>query len=502
MTVSLNYSLTFSDVMLALGILRNSILEINRRPNIRFVEAAEMLKAIRGINDLGAQHLISIMALSGIINKPGLAADALVCKGTKTLKKIQKLYGIPYASINKVYRDLALELDVTVATIENAVCEMFRDSEDGEPFRPEVYATKTCSRQYGRSAMNPDIFFFGQRLFQLLKTEKDSWTVQSLERHSNVEKGTFVDVVTPVVFKEYPVANECPWTTPVLKSMAQEEVKISVDSRVRITTKAKQKLICNPAENPKRKKSKASSVNETKVEPYCGDGTSDAFVSSIPRNQKMVVSSTTRTTRHGNISLQNIAGATREEGTYQYFDPVSVSLKPLAASYYGKNKKPGLARFLKTIHREDTNGRRVYSSSICMAGPPIRTFADAQVKLRRDLAEIIDGVTYYRSKAAALDAILLRALCEIPYLPNGGTNQQELPAWVDCYLPIHRHGQPSRDFCVLYRHNPKELMGDNLFGVLTFRGCKRVFLVPENPYDLGGLWQEFNFLHIALNVRT
>lgn len=145
----------------------------------------------------------------------------------------------------------------------------------------------------------------------------------------------------------------------------------------------------------------------------------------------------------------------------------------------------------------------MYTSCIHLAGPPLRTFADAPVKPRRELAESIEGILYYRSKAAAVDAILLRALCEIPYLPTiGGTGDDSVPAWVDRYLPAHRHGQPSRDFCVLYRHNPNGPMCDNPFGVLTYRGTKRVFLVPDNPFDLGGPWQEFDFLDIASSIRT
>jgi len=119
------------------------------------------LKEIVGAGDLGAFHLISIATLAGIVIHPIYVTKAFVCKGTRTFDKIHQQYGLGESSINKILSDLSIESKLIKPIIENAACEIFRDTIDGLDFRPEVY--DECVR--ARGTKHPDFIFGDQSIF-------------------------------------------------------------------------------------------------------------------------------------------------------------------------------------------------------------------------------------------------------------------------------------------------------------------------------------------------
>jgi hypothetical protein len=134
------------------------------------------------------------------------------------------------------------------------------------------------------------------------------------------------------------------------------------------------------------------------------------------------------------------------------------------------------------------NSRTMFTTTIGCNGPPIRTFSNSWAALHHDVVDEIDGVLYYSDKETAKRAVVLQALLLHSEIPD------DIPSWVERYLPTARYNQPSRDFCVLYVHKPHNVFGDEMFGVLCFRGCERVLRVPADSRSFDcGQWQEFSF---------
>lgn len=482
MTVSCNYSMKVSTVMTSLCILRAAILHINSTVDVSYAKAEKLLIQIHGVQGLGAQHLLSILSLTGVINRPCLGACASVCVGTKTYAKLKETYHLPEASINKVYLDLSRELGISVAIVENTVCEFFRDNVLGLPFDATTYDVRVKLRQHGRAGLFPDTFFFGQRLYQLVRSSDNGWKVV---RHNSVGH---TGVPAAVTFKPLEPGAICPWSTPGMQSMANQEVKVSIHSKLRVPkSKAERELLC-PERKANKRKTKASSSNIESSDTFgvsAEDCLEDKFVASIPRTQRLVASCTTRTTRSGNFSFQNIAGATREAGTYQYFDPVTTAVRALSTSVKPCKK---LSKYFRTRQEMSVNSRTMFTTTIGCNGPPIRTFSNSWAALHHDVVDEIDGVLYYSDKETAKRAVVLQALLLHSEIPD------DIPSWVERYLPTARYNQPSRDFCVLYVHKPHNVFGDEMFGVLCFRGCERVLRVPADSRSFDcGQWQEFSF---------
>lgn len=99
---------------------------------------------------------------------------------------------------------------------------------------------------------------------------------------------------------------------------------------------------------------------------------------------------------------------------------------------------------------------------------------------------------------AAINATIVRTLCKIPYRLEGKTVGRVL-VWVNKLLPIERAKDLLRNYCVLYLHqNVKGRLCPKLFGILSFRGSKRVLSVSKDGHHD---FEDIRFSEIAVVYR-
>ena len=93
------------------------------------------LTAIKGIGELTSQHLIHMLCLVGLVH-PRYGAEASICRGNRTAKRISENYGVPQSSFNCLLEHIAEEMECTKAQGENINCKFLQP--DNTQFRDSI----------------------------------------------------------------------------------------------------------------------------------------------------------------------------------------------------------------------------------------------------------------------------------------------------------------------------------------------------------------------------
>ena len=126
----------------------------------------DLKKKVIGCGHMGAQHIISVLTLLGVIKDARYVRETTILKKTNTESKIKHFYGLNYESINVLYKEIADEtFGGCTRKVENLGCEFLRDIK--EPFQHWdiiTYNNSIADRCKG-SVRYPDLFYSTQALF-------------------------------------------------------------------------------------------------------------------------------------------------------------------------------------------------------------------------------------------------------------------------------------------------------------------------------------------------
>ena len=167
----MNYPLTYGAIVEGLNILRDVFGECRRQHTSDLEEGMpypvlhQKIEKIMGVGPLGAQHVIGVASLIGIV--PAVYQNiATIARTTRTAKKVKEVYMLSATVLEKQKAEVAEELEITEKIVEAAYCEMFREEdtvmdpdEQFDEARHEVLMSKLH-----RAPKHPDTFFQGQIL--------------------------------------------------------------------------------------------------------------------------------------------------------------------------------------------------------------------------------------------------------------------------------------------------------------------------------------------------
>jgi hypothetical protein len=95
-----NFSITHGDLIEGLRILRGVIVD-SASGNGTYADMHLQVRQIVGVGYLGAQHIIGVLSLGGMI-PPKFQDIATICVGTNTAKKIATVYGLSTPNAEKL----------------------------------------------------------------------------------------------------------------------------------------------------------------------------------------------------------------------------------------------------------------------------------------------------------------------------------------------------------------------------------------------------------------
>lgn len=515
---SLNFSISESELTDGLRILRRTIQELmEQKRNSCTHELQQMheiaisnLKTIIGVGDLGAQHGLSILVLSGIIPHTGLSKIAHVAKGTNTLKSLKNYFSIGEATANKMYSELSQELNVGTDVIENVVCEYFRDVPDPET---ELSDDTLQESIRARGTYRPDTFFCDQLIIYI----GDDGVRYAI--------GVGDKDVYPLsdITLETPVSKEVNWHSHNFVPSQSLMIKVSVNSRHRseVQRNPKVKTVLSPktvqhtgvgqilgceeallmrCEKRRRRICGMEPDDEEEHSPEMG------FRANLSRREELhlALSSPRRVTRNAKtVDVLSIFSATREEGTYVFIDVRSTICTILdgEASHHQKKKRRKTKSYFQT-HREylEAVGRYGFTAEIkCRKHVILSTQQDKSIVIARQFLGFMNGRAYFQTEKAALLSAYLTAL--VLFGMSSDLSEDGDPLWAAKKLPSNRQYTPDKEFCVLYQ-NGGASSNDSLFGILFFRGGHRVLSVPSNDTDLTEPWEDFCFVKFGKKCKN
>ena len=177
------------------------------------------------------------------------------------------------------------------------------------------------------------------------------------------------------------------------------------------------------------------------------------YKSSIPPKSRLRVAGHIRSTRNHSMSEQLLVGATRDNKTYQYIQPADIACSLLApprrrsASTNGRHKK-GVARRHIVTRIVNVNGLNTFTCEIF----GLALSSKSMIILNHCRVDAPNEPhACYSTPEAAMNASIVRTICEIPYRHEGKT-VGGVPLWVSKLLPMERAKDPLHNYCVLYLH--------------------------------------------------
>jgi hypothetical protein len=140
-----------------------------REEKIGYDKAIEELSVLPSVGDLGAQHVLAVGGLTGVL-PIWTATEARIAKGTRTFHSLNKIYGLGVSTIRNLYDALAKENELFVAVMKNVGCEFLRDWEDGlAPFCISGYHRAVAKRRLNNGGYKwPDLVFRDQWMFHII----------------------------------------------------------------------------------------------------------------------------------------------------------------------------------------------------------------------------------------------------------------------------------------------------------------------------------------------
>ena len=498
-TVSFNHSVTEREIINSLKILKGVIEKVNRPGGERMDhrKATETLKTIKGINDLQAQHILAVGTLAGIINRPEFVATAHICRGTTTWKKIQQVFNLKEAVMNRLYDELAEELSIDTATVENVACEYFRDVEEPTAdFDPEAYEKSIAKRRLrdGKGYSRPDVCFLDQNVYTYCVSADTKEAVISRSSHTQPAMA-----VEPRDFGKQ--SNSCAQRWSIVSP--KREYKVSVGSKLAISNQARQprrmKKITNfglgvhqgLAEHVKEREKKRLRGMSMIIEK------DETYQCNILKGKRYLIDMLEKKmTRSSEIPLHEyVFLACKDDKTYRYIDLVTTAVRNIHGQSVKRGKNGRVKKLRDYIkchkHIADCDGQAVWTATINSAKQTTMPANHPALPVRGYVGNFLskDGknLAYYDSEESARRAVLTFALVVCP--PKFNNNKY---LWASNLL-----GESSQlGFVVLY--SGKKGSPDELFGILTRSkedDKQLVLSVPVHSHPLENLdiqpWQDY-----------
>jgi hypothetical protein len=155
------------------------------------------------------------------------------------------------------------------------------------------------------------------------------------------------------------------------------------------------------------------------------------YCSAIHRRQRYFVAGASVRTRGARMfTPQMIAGSTRKEGTYHFFEIKGTALSLMVPNVGSKWK-----RMKDAVHtfKVSTTGRLVTFTTKIFGIPLMK---HSRYALKHCLVDVKgDKRACYATKEAAVFAACIRGILEYPY--KHGKTRNGVPTWVDHILPLH-----------------------------------------------------------------
>ena len=127
----------------------------------------DIKKHVYGVGYMGAQHLLGVLTLLGVLKDVKYIRHAVVLKGTLTEKKLKKYYNQNYRCATVLYNQIGTESFHGQSRMsENIGCEFLRDIQN--PFsdwNEYTYTESVKQRCNGKSIRHPDVFYSSQSIF-------------------------------------------------------------------------------------------------------------------------------------------------------------------------------------------------------------------------------------------------------------------------------------------------------------------------------------------------
>jgi hypothetical protein len=194
----MNRPLMQVSIMNGLITLREAILNTDKTTTaLPYARLHQQITDIGGIGPLGAQHVIGVASLLGVIH-PRYQTVATIAEGTTTAKKYKKLYNLSVVVLEKQKTEVAIETDLDEKTVEGSYCEMGREEPPTtagdlpNPIFDEAAHTLLLESRE-RSPPHPDVFFHGQ----ILRTVRNGKLVELLRDGESKEASKEIEYVPP-----------------------------------------------------------------------------------------------------------------------------------------------------------------------------------------------------------------------------------------------------------------------------------------------------------------
>jgi hypothetical protein len=498
MQVSFNFSISTSNLLKGCSIVCDTIKGILVQTENDYKSKVTSLAGIQGIGDLGAQHILAIASLCSVI-PPYFCSTAQLCAGTHTAKGLAENYNINPSVAKKLYAEIALELGVTVAYVENITCEYPRENDPAKPYDPVEHLQGILNRTLRDGSFKaPDTYFGDQDLFKVSVDSSGILGIVCLQGKGNHVLMTQIDLPD--------IAASVLWSIP--SNEFDLEIKTSHKSRLPGAPLSRRQ-----PRKPKRIKHSGIGVShgieKAVQERYLcrlNDANEDsrqagneAYSAHLSRAHRidLAVSRSSRTRNSPKLQMNVLMSATRENKTYCYIDWSTVLLSLHTQTGLPPSKKEkrnrGRRKNIFSFIRWYELCHEGYTLFTCEFNHHKQTILSSSNSLLLKTGFVMHGDkrAWYTSKFDAQRALIVNILTHV------ATQRQTTgdPEWACSKLRTDMKGLAENDFCVLYDCGGGD-RNDTIFGVLFFRGDDRVFSVPNTTSDYTGGWSNFCFRSI------
>jgi hypothetical protein len=505
MQISFNFSILTSKLLNGCSIVYNTLKAILAQTYYDYPFNIAELATIQGIGHLGAQHILAIASLCSVI-PPYLCASAKLCVGTRTAKGLADNYNIIPSVAEKLYEEIAQELGVTVAYVENLTCEYPRENNPAKPYDNMEHLRGIENRRLRDGSFKaPDVYFSDQDVFKLSVSDLGILGIVCLQ-------ATGIDLpMTQIVLPD--IASSVAWTTP--STALDFEIKTSHKSRLAGSPMQSKRA----PQKPKRIQHSGIGVThglEKAVhERYLRrlnvdnedsrEADNEAYSAHLSRAHRinLAVTRSSRTRSSSKLKLNVLMSATRVNRTYCYIDWSTVLLSLHTQSGLPPTKKEkcnrGRRKGIKNFIHWQTLCHEGYTLFTCEFNHHRQTILSSSNSLLLKTGFVMHSRkrAWYASKFDAQRALMVNILTHVASQRQTSGD----PDWACAKLHTNMKGLAENDFCVLYDNGGGD-RNDTIFGVLFFRGDERIFSVPNIPSDYDGGWSDFCFRTIRSSISV
>ena len=464
-----------------------------------FSRASQRLKMVDHWQGLSSQHVLYV--LGGLAIVPArFCAESEICEGTEAHKKLKQF--LPEASINKCFHDLAEDMNETPMLAESGNCEFIREGDIELEFDADLTDRTIALRMQNKEGHKfaPDVMYYGSRMVEVTRKVERNGGFEVYHNFRRFEPdGTYTD---ERVLQHCRPLNDynlyVNWNDRSFKQIMEMELQTSQGSKLIGERKRKRNAKTEDG-------SSADSAKRARMEDEIIDlaTNGETFKGAIKREQRLSLSGAiVRTRRSGQFTAQMIFQASRDNGTYHFFQLRETALS-LMVDRNVKRSGKCKARAVKTECVSTESGLRAYTCSIF--GIPL--MKQSPYTLPHGIVDVENEKrACYATKAAAEVAAYVRGILQFPY--RRGQTVNGVPKWADNILPQERKKDVLRFYCCLHSHRFKKIRGKgstvidpSFFGVLWFQGSDLILSVSKRG-DPKLDYHDFNLSEIHRDLAT